>query len=99
MQKEEWHLDKKVPIGIIGALIVQTMIFVYIGTAWKVDIEGRVIALERSDTIQSTHETRITVIEQGIVRIREDLAEIKALIRGRQTGALDMNPQQQPGDQ
>ena len=83
--RENWHLDKKVPIGIIGALIVQTLIFVYVGTAWKVDIEGRVIALERSDTVQSSHETRITVIEQGIIRVREDLAEIKAILMGQKT--------------
>lgn len=81
MQREEWHLDKKVPIAIIGAIVGQTLFFVYVGTAWKTNIEGRVVALERTDAGQATHETRITVLEQGVLRIREDLAEIKALIR------------------
>ena len=96
MQREEWHLDKKVPIGIITALFFQTLFFTYIGTAWKVDVESRLGALERSDSVQSTHETRITVIEQGINRIREDLAEIKVILRGRQSGSLDdaQQPQQ-----
>lgn len=96
MQREEWHLDKKVPIGIILALFGQTLFFTYTGTAWKVDIDSRLAALERSDGVQSTHETRITVIEQGINRIREDLAEIKELIRGRQTGSIDDNTQVTP---
>ena len=82
---ESWHLDKKVPISIIGALIVQTLIFVYVGTAWKVDIEGRVNALERSDNSQATHESRIIVLEQGVLRIRDDLAEIKALLRNEKS--------------
>ena len=82
---ESWHLDKKVPISIIGALVVQTLIFVYVGTAWKVDIEGRVGALERSDNSQATHESRIIVLEQGMLRIRDDLAEIKALLRNEKS--------------
>lgn len=94
MQREEWHLDKKVPIGIIAALIAQTLFFTYTITAWKVDVDSRLTALERSDGVQSTHETRISVIEQGIVRIREDLAEIKELLRNRQTGELEIAPQQ-----
>lgn len=83
-ESEDWHLDKKVPIGIIMALLIQTLAFVYTLTAWKADVDGRLLALERSDSQKVSHETRLAVTEQGVIRIREDLAEIKSLIRGQQ---------------
>lgn len=92
-QQESWHLDRRVPITIIGALIVQTLIFTYTGTAWKVDVDSRLAALERSDGGQASHESRIIVLEQGVLRIREDLAEIKALLRSSKTRQQDETPQ------
>lgn len=82
-------MDKRVPIGIIGAIICQTLVFVYIGTAWKTDIESRVITLEKADQNLASHETRIVVLEQAVLRIRDDLSEIKALIRAQKTGRAD----------
>ena len=29
--RDEWHLDKRVPITIIAALVAQTLFFTYIG--------------------------------------------------------------------
>ena len=81
MQREEWHLDKKVPIGIIVALVAQTLFFTITGTAWKVDVDSRLSALERTETSQANHENRITILEQQFGYIRADLAEIKALLR------------------
>lgn len=95
-QQEQWHLDKKVPISIIGTIVAQTLIFVYIGTAWKADVENRLHALEKEQNGISSHETRIVVIEQGMLRIRDDLSEIKQLIRQQKMGKLDdpSQPQQ-----
>ncbi len=94
----EWHLDKRVPITIILAFIAQTLILTYIGTSWKADIENRVNMLERSDDKASSHDTRIVVLEQGMLRIREDLSEIKTLIRMQKLGQAEekLNQQVQP---
>lgn len=79
--REEWHLDKKVPIGLIIALVLQTLFFTITGTAWKVDVDSRLSALERADSGQASHENRITILEQQFGYIRSDLAEIKTLLR------------------
>lgn len=87
--REAWHLDKRVPITIIVMFAVQTLTLVYVGTSWKADIEYRVGALEKSMSESAPHESRIIVLEQGFLRIREDLSEIKDLIRLQKQGALD----------
>lgn len=87
--RENWHLDKKVPIGIITALCIQSMVFIYIGTSWKVDVESRIANLERSDKSVETHENRLVILEQQFSYIRADLAEIKTLIRRRVPGELE----------
>ena len=79
--REDWHLDKRVPISIIIALFVQTIVFVYVGTTWKADVDGRIIALEKSEGSRDSHENRITILEQQFGFIRADLQEIKTLLR------------------
>lgn len=76
-----WHLDKKVPISIIIALFVQTIVFVAVGTAWKADTDSRISALEKSETSRDSHESRLVILEQQFQYIRSDLAEIKTLLR------------------
>jgi len=79
--RDEWHLDKKVPISIIFALFVQTVVFVYVGTSWKADTDSRISALEKSENSRDSHENRLVVLEQQFGYIRNDLAEIKTLLR------------------
>lgn len=83
MGKEEisWHLDKKVPIGLIIALMVQTVVITSWGSAKFENYEGRIANLEKSDDAQQTYERRITVLEEKFNYIRDDLAEIKALLQ------------------
>jgi len=76
-----WHLDKKVPITIIGALIAQTVFFTAWGTSKYDEVNSRITALERSDSTQQSHETRITRIEENMTYIRSDLQEIKNLLK------------------
>lgn len=78
---EEWHLDKKVPLSIIIALFVQTIVFVAVGTSWKSGTDSRLAALEKSETSRDSHESRLVILEQQFQYIRSDLAEIKTLLR------------------
>lgn len=84
--REEWHLEKKVPISIIFALFVQTVTFVYVGTTWKADVDSRINALEKSEDSRGSHENRIIVLEQQFGYIRSDLQEIKQLLRRKLPG-------------
>lgn len=77
MSDNQWHLDKRVPIALIVALIAQTGIVF----SWKTTVDSRLEALEKVDATRTSHESRIIVLEQGIAYIRADLAEIKALLK------------------
>ena len=86
--REEWHLDKRVPISIIIALALQTITFVYLGTTWKTDIDHRIGSLEkgdetraavelRLDAIRSNQSDRITILEQKFDFIQQSLQRIE----------------------
>jgi predicted transcriptional regulator len=81
MTMGEWHLDKRLPISIIGTIALQTIIFVYVGTSWKDNVDSRLAALEKSDDSQQSHEGRLITLEQQFGYIRADLAEIKELLK------------------
>lgn len=85
MSDNQWHLDKKVPLGIIFAIVVQTLTLVVVGTTWKAGVDNRLDQLEKVDSNRASHESRIIILEQGISYIRTDLAEIKALLKREQT--------------
>ena len=79
--RDEWHLDRRVPISIIIALFVQTVVFVYVGTTWKADVDARIVSLEKSENSRDSHENRLVILEQQFGYIRADLQEIKSLLR------------------
>lgn len=81
MDDNQWHLDKKVPITIIALFAAQTITLVYVGTSWKASVDSRLQYLERTEERAASYEARIITLEQGVLGIREDLAEIKSLIR------------------
>lgn len=77
-ENKAWHLDRKVPIAIISALVLQTLAggFWAGGLSTKVDaFERRVVALEdmRSELLQ-----RLTAVETNVVNQTD-------LLRGQQT--------------
>lgn len=47
---ENWHLDKKVPIAIILAIVVQTSGLIW----WAATLNSRVSSLEARDSTQQT---------------------------------------------
>lgn len=77
MQKEEWHLDKKVPIGIIIALIIQTIAFFTVATAWKTTVDNRIGRLEEIVANNSNQGERIIILEQQLKFIVESLNRIE----------------------
>ena len=78
MATEEWHLDKKVPISIIVALALQTLGFIYFGTAWKTEVDFRVTNLERLNEERKSQEGRIITMEQQLRYITDSLGRIEA---------------------
>ena len=83
-----WHLDKRVPISIIITLVLQTLAFVYLGTAWKADVDNRIGSLEkdaaakaaielRLDVIRASQSERLTILEQKFDFIHQSLQRIE----------------------
>ena len=77
MDEETWHLDKRVPISIIAAIVIQTITFVYIGTTWKVEIEQRVSTLEKAEADKKGFESRLIILEQQLKYISDSLGRIE----------------------
>ena len=76
-EREQWHLDKKVPIGIIFALIVQTITFFTIAAAWKTSVDVRIERLEEIAVDSTKQGDRILILEQKFSYIVESLARIE----------------------
>lgn len=77
MQKEQWHLDKRVPIGIIFALIAQTISFFVIATSWKTTVDGRLGRLEEIVSDNKSQGDRIIILEQQLTFIAASLKRIE----------------------
>jgi hypothetical protein len=75
--QEQWHLDKRVPIGIILALLVQTITFFTIAAAWKTSVDGRIERLEELASDSSKQGDRILILEQQLRYIVESLSRIE----------------------
>ena len=79
----QWHLDKKVPIAMILAFVLQTITLVYVGTTWKDDIDNRITVLEKSDANQTNHGDRILILEQSINHMISSLDRIEKTLTER----------------
>lgn len=73
----QWHLDKKVPISLIMAIVMQTGGFAWWGAAQS---EKVAVLKERLDAI-APQADRLTRVEVNIETIKDSLADIKSLIR------------------
>lgn len=83
--KEQWHLDKRVPLALISMFLVQTFTVAIFLTVWKTETDGRLELLEKvleKITVQSPEqERRIIVLEQVLMRVSTDIGEIKNILR------------------
>lgn len=70
---EPWHLDKKVPIALIGAIVAQTVGIVW----WASGIHHRVGTIEAT---QIVHAARMMAIE---TTERAELAALRTEMQGR----------------
>lgn len=76
-----WHVDKKVPITLIAAIIVQTFGAIW----WARGLDARVDALEKhsipSAPMATVQGERIIRLETKLEAITDSLAEIKSILR------------------
>lgn len=74
-----WHLDKRIPIALIIALLSQTAGAIW----WARGIEAKVEMLEKATASAAPQADRLTRVEVKLDVVQENLAEIKRLIQAR----------------
>ena len=89
-----WHMDKRVPIGIIVALVVQTIALLYTEAAWRAETGSRInaleIAVDDNVALRRKQGERIEMIEQQQKLLDSQLAGLDERTRGiaRQTDRI-----------
>lgn len=89
-----WHLDKRVPIGIIVALVAQTIALLYTEAAWRAETGSRInaleVAVEDNVHLRRKQWDRIEVVERQQKRVDSQLAGLDERTRGiaRQTDRI-----------
>ncbi len=74
---DQWHLDKRIPIALVVAIIVQTASIMF----WVGSIDTRVAMLEGAQAANTDVRERVIRIEEQLKHIREG---IDRLADGRQ---------------
>jgi len=74
---------------IIVTLLLYTIGVSTFVSAWKSDMEGRVKVLEKNTDTMALYESRIVILEQQAIAIRDSLAEIKIMLRDKKA-SLDI---------
>jgi len=69
----KWHLDKRVPIAMIVAILFQTGIFIWL----IAKLDSRVEALERTSLSRSTIPDRVTRLEVIVEQLPRTLERIE----------------------
>lgn len=72
-----WHLDKRVPVVIILAIILQTSGAVW----WAATTSQRLSAVEAHVLQAGPQQEKLVRVETMIGTMREDITEIKTILR------------------
>lgn len=72
-----WHLDKKVPIAMIAAILFQTGGMVW----WAASASERLNALERKADVVAPQAERLARVETKLETVQDGILEIKSILR------------------
>lgn len=76
---EEWHIEKKIPLALIIAVLTQTFGIAWWGSAMSTRVEQ----LERRAESTASQSERIVRLEEKVGGIQQGIAEIKAILQSR----------------
>lgn len=78
-QDRNWHVEKKIPLALMGMLLLQTFAVGW----WASATSERVTTLERRMDAAAPQADRLTRVEVKIETVQSGIEEIKQLIRGK----------------
>ena len=88
-EKPHWTVDRRIPLAFVIAIVLQTIAFIYVGSAWKADTDNRLMNLEKFEaSISATRQVnlnRITVLEQQSINIQQSLTRIESKLEKIET--------------
>jgi len=73
MEDSKWHLDKKVPIALIIAILFQTGVFIWL----IAKLDSRVEVLEKTSEVRNTLPERVTRLETIVEQLPRTLERIE----------------------
>lgn len=84
-------LQTSLPMPVVVVLVLQTAGFAWIGADKYTNLDMRMAAIEKLLDTQAGFRDRIVVLEQNMTIIREDVRDIKQIVRAQRTGQIE-NP-------
>lgn len=77
-------LQTSLPIPIVAVILLQTAGMAWVGADKYSNLSMRLAVLEKVADAQTGYKDRIIVLEQNFQGIREDLADIKSMLKSQQ---------------
>ena len=71
MEKESWHLDKKIPISLILAIIAQTLVGVSYVTGLSNTVSQSVKDITKLEGRINAAETKSIALQESLIRLEE----------------------------
>lgn len=75
-----WSVNKAIPVAYIGAIFIQTAVFLIVGTAWVTQTNSRLDQLEEFMKASVTIQARLAVIDSKLGYLDRIEADIRQII-------------------
>jgi len=75
-----WSVNKAVPVAYIGAIFIQTAVFLIVGTAWVTQTNSRLDRLEEFMKASVAIQARLAVIDSKLGYLDRIEADIRQII-------------------
>lgn len=83
-----WHLDKRVPVALLAAILVQSAAFGF----WVGGLAARVVHIEQWQSDNRSVDARLAVLETQTAEIRRMLARIEDRLLAAPAAAAAVRP-------
>lgn len=92
VEREHWHLDKRVPLALILALLIQTSGMVWWAATIQAEgraLQDRVLVLEQQSINDRQIGERLARVEERLASQGEDISNIERYLRQLVYGSQD----------
>lgn len=81
--KESWHLDKKVPISLLGGLAIQTLVFVWWAASYTAANDARNVAQDEAIKELKQNTSVLSNMQADLAVVKSTLTDIKFVLNKR----------------